>query len=60
MQFFPYRGMEMMNDRVIHSEKLEDNQAADFVSKAIGETDGDETHTYGVHFEKVLAKGIGK
>ena len=28
MQFFPYRGMEMMNDRVILSEKLEDNQAA--------------------------------
>lgn len=36
------------------------SQAADFVSRAIEETVGDETHTYGVHFEKVLAKGIGK
>lgn len=36
------------------------SQAADFVSKAIDETVGDETHTYGVHFEKVLAKSVDK
>lgn len=36
------------------------SQAADFVSEAIGETVGDETHTYGVHFEKVLAKATDR